>query len=256
MEPVDIHQTAGAIFIGGMVTMAVYGITTLQITGFGEPMETKDGTWSLFISVGANEKLNATQLFDRFIKKQFSKLKEVSLISAVPFGVSAIISDILIAVALCVLLGSKRIGFDDTNSIIDRLIIFAINRCILTSAIAIVETIVFSVLPNSFYSVAIDFVIGKLYANSLLAVLNSRATIRHNPEARSESTELSTSFNMASAVDKRERSQIQVRTRDAHRRNEDEESSKRDELDGDILGMSRLSVGSVPKTGRRLNEIE
>ncbi|KAF9048724.1 hypothetical protein BJ165DRAFT_1462135 [Panaeolus papilionaceus] len=145
-----------------------------------------------------------------FIKKQFSKLKEVSLSSAVPFGVSAIISDILIAVALCVLLGSKRVGFDDTNSIIDRLMIFAINRCILTSAIAIIETIMFSVLPNSFYSVAIDFVIGKLYANSLLAVLNSRATIRHNPEARSESTEMSTSFNVTSALEHRERSHIQA----------------------------------------------
>ena len=31
----------------------------------------------------------------------------------------------------------------------------------LTRAVAIVETVVFSVLPNSFYSFAIDFVIGK-----------------------------------------------------------------------------------------------
>ena len=81
---------------------------------------------------------------------------------------------------------------------------------------AVAETIVFSVLPNSFYSLAIDFVIGKcssksssliiikwrlimikVYANSLLAVLNSRAVLGSNSRDASDSTELSTSFQVA-----------------------------------------------------------
>jgi hypothetical protein len=169
-------------------------------------MASKDGTWSLFISVATNVLMAfvvqcffTQRIFQLcpprrrwwvssvigffvfahfvfgietvvylFIKKQFSRLKEVALSSAVPFGISAIISDILIAVTLCILLGSKRSAFDDTNSIIDRLIIFAINRCLLTSAMAIVETIIFTVLPNSFYSVAIDFVIGKRIIRKLI----------------------------------------------------------------------------------------
>lgn len=79
---------------------------------------------------------------------------------------------------------------------------------------AVVETIVFSVLPNSFYSLAIDFVIGKcssmspsliikrplitiiVYANSLLAVLNSRAALGSNSRDLSDSTVLSTSFHV------------------------------------------------------------
>ncbi|KAG6837375.1 hypothetical protein H0H93_010533 [Arthromyces matolae] len=36
----------------------------------------------------------------------------------------------------------------------------------------------FTALPNSFYSFAFDFIIGKLYANSLLATLNSRSALR------------------------------------------------------------------------------
>jgi hypothetical protein len=81
--------------------------------------------------------------------------------------------------------------------------------------VAVAETIVFSLLPNSFYSLAIDFVIGKcsskspsflmkrqlimitVYANSLLAVLNSRVALGSNSRNVTGSTELSTSFHVA-----------------------------------------------------------
>jgi len=145
-------------------------------------------------------------------KKEFALFKEVTLIAAVPFGITAVLSDIIIAIALCILLGSNRSSFEDTNNIINKLIVFAINRCILISAAALAETIVFSVLPNSFYSVAIDFVIGKLYANSLLAVLNSRAVLGSNSRDVSNSTELSASFHVARHSDNIFN---QVRTRDS-----------------------------------------
>ena len=97
------------------------------------------------------------------------------------------------------------------------------------SAAAIAETIVFSVSPNSFYTFALDFVIGKrecsfylqllaephrlfytVYANSLLAVLNARADLR--PNARNDSsTELSTSFNVTPAILNHHASLVQVR---------------------------------------------
>ena len=59
----------------------------------------------------------------------------VQLIAAVPFGVATVLSDIIIAIALCVLLGSNRSEFDDTNNVINKLMVFAINRCILTSCV-------------------------------------------------------------------------------------------------------------------------
>ena len=98
----------------------------------------------------------------------------------------------------------------------------------LARAVAIVETVVFSVLLNSFYSFAIDFVIGKrrrfssiigftdflgVYANSLLAVLNSRATLRAEVREGCSDTEMSTRFNIASsAVANHQTSLIQVRS--------------------------------------------
>jgi len=116
-----------------------------------------------------------------------------------------------------VLLGSRRSTFQDTNSILDKLIIFAINRCILTSTVAVVETIVFSILPNSFYSVAMDFVIGKLYANSLLAVLNSRVVFGPNSRDVSDSTELSTNFHASAVAHHQNNVLSQIRTRDSSR---------------------------------------
>jgi len=290
----DISDTFGALLIGALVTMTIYGITTLQaylyyvsfpkdgkatkllvasiwgldtlhvifmchaihyylIDGFVDHSVLADATWTLFMSLTVNILLAfIVQLFfthrifllcspqrrwwvtgmvgicvvahfsfgintvaKLFQKKAFVRLKEISSSSVIPFGAFAILSDILIAVALCVLLDGNRSSFEDTNSVINRLIIFAINRCILTSAVAIVETVVFSVLPNSFYSFAIDFVIGKLYANSLLAVLNSRATLRAESRQGSSGTEMSTRFNIASAVANHRTSLIQVRTRDS-----------------------------------------
>jgi len=113
-----------------------------------------------------------------FIKRDLAKLSEISLIAATPFAIFAVLSDIMIAGALCYLLHDSRSGFKRTDTIISILIIYAINRCLLTSVVAVVEVIVYCTLPKSLWFLAIDFFIGKLYANSLLATLNSRAAIR------------------------------------------------------------------------------
>jgi hypothetical protein len=112
-----------------------------------------------------------------FIKKELSKIPEIKLFAATPFAIFAVLSDILIAGSLCYLLHGSRTGFRRTDALVTTLIVYAINRCLLTSVVAVLEVIVFSVMPNSLWFLAIDFVIGKLYANSLLATLNSRASV-------------------------------------------------------------------------------
>ncbi|KIY43862.1 hypothetical protein FISHEDRAFT_77786 [Fistulina hepatica ATCC 64428] len=133
-----------------------------------------------------------------FIQKDFDKLDvtRVTNTGPVPFALFAILSDIVIAAALCWLLRNNRSDFSDTNYIIDRLIVYAINRCILTSAVAVIEVVCFAILSNTFYSFAFDFAIGKLYANSFLASLNSREALR-NHSTGGGSTELTTSFRVA-----------------------------------------------------------
>jgi len=272
-----LDSTFGAMYIGAMFTMCLYGITTLQtylyylyypkddvslkllvtslwvfdtvhvafmshtmywylVTGFGDVENLQNGVWSLFASMLMNVILAfIVQCFftkriyflcppkvkwwlpsctgfivlahfcfgletvgEFFQKKAFVKLQEAKWDAALPFAVAAILSDVVIAAALCTLLNNNRTEYKATNNLINRLILLAINRCVLTSAIAIVEVIVYAVRPNSSYFLAIDFLIGKLYANSLLASLNSRESLRGRGMQENETTEASTSFRMAS----------------------------------------------------------
>ncbi|KAL0952970.1 hypothetical protein HGRIS_007181 [Hohenbuehelia grisea] len=126
-----------------------------------------------------------------FIKKEFRRLSEITLFAAMPFALFAVLSDIVIAISLCVLLHSSRTSFRKTNALVTTLIIYAINRCLLTSVVAVAEVIAFAITPKSLWFLAIDFVIGKLYANSLLATLNARSSIRGTQSSQINSVGLS-----------------------------------------------------------------
>lgn len=264
---VDIHDTFGAGFIGGMVTAILYGITTLQtylyyvyypkdtnglkvlvafiwvldtlhvslmchalyyylVSSFGDPNNLGTGVWSLFSSLGLNlcmAVLVQTYFAFRishltrsgvrwwltsfimvfvvahfafgletvilmFIKKDFSALSQITLYAATPFAITAVLSDVLIAASLCVLLHGNRSPIIETNALVNTLIVYAINRCLLTSVVAVAEVIAFAISPGSLWFIAIDFVIGKLYANSLLASLNSRSALRGRNHTHNEGT--------------------------------------------------------------------
>ncbi|KAK7051016.1 hypothetical protein VNI00_005128 [Paramarasmius palmivorus] len=130
-----------------------------------------------------------------FLLKDFSRLKEANHQAVVPFGVTAILSDIVVAAALVLLLDRARTEFQETNSIINKLIVLAINRCVLTSVVAVLEVILFLTIRDSLYAFAIDFIIGKLYANSMLAHLNSRKSLAKRGSSRGTFT--GTSFDVA-----------------------------------------------------------
>ncbi|KAG2040894.1 hypothetical protein BDR03DRAFT_1007671 [Suillus americanus] len=275
---VNIHDTFGAGFIGGMVAAILYGITTLQtylyyvyyprdtnglkvlvasiwvidtlhvslmchalyyylVTSFGDTDNLGTGVWSLFLLMAVLVQtyfafrichrkhpvsvdllvLNLSGVVTRssirwwltsflmliviahfafgletvilmFIKKEFSALSDITLYAATPFAITAVLSDVFIAASLCILLHGNRSPFNETNTLVNTLIIYAINRCLLTSVVAVVEVIAFAIIPGSLWFIAIDFVIGKLYANSLLASLNSRSALRGRSHTRDDST--------------------------------------------------------------------
>ncbi|KAK7454651.1 hypothetical protein VKT23_011404 [Stygiomarasmius scandens] len=310
---VDLGTTFGAMFVGSMVSLIIYGISCLQcyfyylnypgdelhikmlvllvwvldslhvafmchamyhylITGYGVPKTLEYGTWSLFGSLALNVTVafisqwydqghqkfatNVYLIISSFftkrihdlgppkvkfllstftasivlahfvfgletavqfsIKKRFDRLGESNYDCVIPFGVFAVLSDIVIAVALVILLRRNRHvseleGFADTNNLIHKLVVYAVERCVLTSAVAVLEVILFLLVPGSLFAFAFDFVIGKLYANSLLASLNSRRHLqewsRHKRLSRSKSPrrglstgQISTGLNIA-AVD-------------------------------------------------------
>ncbi|KIP08211.1 hypothetical protein PHLGIDRAFT_387178 [Phlebiopsis gigantea 11061_1 CR5-6] len=112
------------------------------------------------------------------ILQGFTDFKAKIWSSALPFAVFAVASDIVIALSLCINLWKTKAYFMTTSNVLNRLIIFAINRCLLTASIAVLEIVLFAVFPSALWYLGLDFVIGKLYANSLLATLNTRYSAR------------------------------------------------------------------------------
>ncbi|KAI6127949.1 hypothetical protein EDD16DRAFT_220279 [Pisolithus croceorrhizus] len=83
--------------------------------------------------------------------------------SGVPSMALVATADVLIAVSLCVLLyerGSSS-AIPSTKRLLNTLIIYTVNRA---------------------WATGLDFLVGKLYANSLLATLNSRQHLRFQSE--------------------------------------------------------------------------
>ncbi|KAI0339257.1 hypothetical protein BDW22DRAFT_1431859 [Trametopsis cervina] len=101
-------------------------------------------------------------------------------------------SDVCVMISLCVFLFKHRSGgFRSTTSIVNRLIFYSINTCILTSSSALGNLIVYIILPNSFWWMVLTGISPKLMMNSLLALLNSRSSLRRKTRDEPVSIHLS-----------------------------------------------------------------
>ncbi|KAG6825277.1 hypothetical protein H0H92_004230 [Tricholoma furcatifolium] len=183
-QSLGIDDTFGAAFIGVLISTMLYGLTSLQtyfyyayypkdraenkllvaaiwaldtvhtalvarcmyyylVSNFSNPPALAFGHWSLFcVLILAHFAFGVETVIFLFIKKELSKLSEITLFAAMPFALFAVLSDIVIAGSLVILLWGSRTA------------------------------------PHGLWFLGIDFVIGKLYANSLLATLNSRNSLR------------------------------------------------------------------------------
>ncbi|KAH9851580.1 histone acetylation protein-domain-containing protein [Lenzites betulinus] len=104
---------------------------------------------------------------------------------------STIVTDILIAIAMCYYLYRKRTGLK------------RINTGLTTSIIGTICVVTFGAMPTNFVWLGFFWIMGKCYVNSFLALLNSRDSLRDrvtgvqlnhigNPRSRSESTAITT----------------------------------------------------------------
>ncbi|KAI6006513.1 hypothetical protein F5J12DRAFT_97560 [Pisolithus orientalis] len=104
--------------------------------------------------------------------------------------VATILPDVLITVSLCILLydsGSCSV-FPRTKRLLNTLIIYAVNRCLLILLVALAESVATIKVQNT-WSTALDFTMGKLYSNSLLASLNTRQYLRSQELGTTQSDE-------------------------------------------------------------------
>ncbi|KAJ7248757.1 hypothetical protein C8J57DRAFT_715870 [Mycena rebaudengoi] len=94
-----------------------------------------------------------------------------------PLAASQAGSDSTIAATLCCVLFNHRTGFRRTNSLLYTLMIYAINRCLLTAGTTMVALLMIVFKPDSMMYIGPQFVISGLYTNALMATLNSRHRI-------------------------------------------------------------------------------
>ncbi|KAF9554442.1 hypothetical protein CPC08DRAFT_712905 [Agrocybe pediades] len=101
-----------------------------------------------------------------------------TLVLSILVNALAAAGDVLIAASLCALLHFSRTGFQRSDTMINKLIMFSVNTGVLTSLCAVASLISITVAGNTFLYIAFFFCIGRLYTNSLLATLNARKSIR------------------------------------------------------------------------------
>jgi len=131
---------------------------------------------------------------------EFGRLSTITWNVAFPFALMAAVPDVIITTSMCWFLQTGKGDFRGTNALINQLMIYAINRALLTAVAAILELILFATMPTKFYFLAVDACIGKLYANSLLATLNSRKSLRGRGfDSETEGSSLPSSGNSRSA---------------------------------------------------------
>ncbi|PIL32224.1 hypothetical protein GSI_05469 [Ganoderma sinense ZZ0214-1] len=85
-----------------------------------------------------------------------------------------IAADGTLTVLLTVVLHRSRTGLKSTDSMLNILIMYTINTGLLTGTISIVAFFMAVIYPDTLIDAGLNQVTAKLYANSMLAVLNSR----------------------------------------------------------------------------------
>ncbi|KAH8829263.1 hypothetical protein DL96DRAFT_1040808 [Flagelloscypha sp. PMI_526] len=92
--------------------------------------------------------------------------------------------DVLISGSLVIFLALSRTGFRQTDSVISKLILFFVNTGLVTSLCAVASIIALLARPRALIYAVFYFCIGRLYCNSLLAVLNGRENLHTRSRVR------------------------------------------------------------------------
>lgn len=111
---------------------------------------------------------------------QLNKLLYISnlrTLASLSLGAGAL-TDIIIALSLSLFLRRLRTGYKSSDSVVNRLTVYAINTGVLTSTISITTLVLYDLYPTNFLFMAFYFVLSKLYAVSFMCTLNTRHIVR------------------------------------------------------------------------------
>ncbi|KAF8159187.1 hypothetical protein B0H34DRAFT_393420 [Crassisporium funariophilum] len=227
-----IKGLVGAVMVFDTIHQALitHTVYTYTITNWGNPAELERLVWSMLVEVLfngftaflvqsflamrvwrlSNRKIALTGAVVLLVVGEFGCVIAFTAVSlhldtfveleslkylSILINALAATGDVLIAGSLCTLLHLSRTGFHRSDTMINKLILFAVNTGFLTSLCAVASLISIVVAGETFLYIAFFFCIGRLYTNSLLATLNARKMIRGSTDGFN-----STSDNLSLSV--------------------------------------------------------
>ncbi|KAI0353798.1 hypothetical protein OH77DRAFT_1427101 [Trametes cingulata] len=113
---------------------------------------------------------------EAFLQPSFATWEHFTWLISAGFG-CAVGADIVLTTSLICILHRSRTGFKSTDSMIDVLIVYTINTGLLTGMFSTLSLVFAVVAPNNLIYVGLNMVSTRSYANSVLAVLNSRRSL-------------------------------------------------------------------------------
>ncbi|KAJ7118657.1 hypothetical protein C8R43DRAFT_1077207 [Mycena crocata] len=117
------------------------------------------------------------------LAKKFSLLQDHNLKATATWLAATALCDLVIVVSIVFyLVASRRREFRKTNSILSRIIRVTVETGVVCALFALVDLYLFATYKGTNFHLALCIELGKIYSNSILLVLNSRARIRHTPE--------------------------------------------------------------------------
>ncbi|KAF9071853.1 hypothetical protein BDP27DRAFT_461824 [Rhodocollybia butyracea] len=233
-DRLTIKLLVGGVWILNVLQMVFIGHSLYHwmISNFGNPAAFNSSIWSFDVGIlFTNIIVLAVELFFAFRVLTLSKNKWLSGIIAIlsvcywGFELASFVrkfqlgkislffrfewiactglacaaaADLLIAGSLTFYLRQGRTGVRKTDSVINKLMMYAINTGLLTSIFAVIDMICFLTMPHNLIHDAMNIMVGKLYTISLLASLNVRANLRSSLNAESTGCNMS-NFNAPEA---------------------------------------------------------
>lgn len=110
---------------------------------------------------------------------------QVDWVFTMGLGISAVM-DILIAGGLSYYLRKNKSGFSTMDQIIDSLVLYTVESGLITCITTIVSLVCWTTMSDNLIFLGLHFTISKLYANSLLATLNSRKSLKFRSQQSSD----------------------------------------------------------------------
>ncbi|KAK0203254.1 hypothetical protein DFS33DRAFT_1346234 [Desarmillaria ectypa] len=162
------------LLVNMLIVVGVQALYAVRIWKFGRNFHTVL-PWFIFLVVAASLATGIYVIYDTYTISSFFDIPTISTSIYVVFSTLAG-ADFFIAAAMCYYLnkGTSTTSFSSTTKIIIGLMRLVMISGLATSACSLFTLVAYIAWPDTLIFIAVDFILPKLYINSLLAMLNSR----------------------------------------------------------------------------------